>query len=64
MMMSPITTTTHHRAGHRAGDYKVGVQEEFIYREHEKIIDEEQGHFRPHHEVAVGGGQKKCQAVA
>ena len=30
----------------------------------EKDVDEEHGHLLPRQEVAVGGGQKECQAVA
>ena len=29
----------------------------------EKDVDEEHGHLPPRQEVAVGGGQKECQAV-
>ena len=29
----------------------------------EKDVDEEHGHLLPRQEVAVGGGQKECQAV-
>ena len=30
----------------------------------EKDVDEEHEHLLPRQEVAVGGGQKECQAVA
>ena len=67
MSLDMITTTTIVQQGQgecRVNNFTEGGDVMGDVSDQEKDVDEEHGHLLPRQEVAVGGGQKECQAVA
>ena len=67
MSLDMITTTTIVQQGQgewRVHNFTEGGDVMGDVSDQEKDVDEEHEHLLPRQEVAVGGGQKECQAVA